>query len=238
MSTILSRFDLIFIVRDIRDMERDRSIAKHVMGIHINTGAAQAAGGAAAAAADDENGLSVPLLKKYVSYCRARCKPRLSEEAIVTLRDSYVDMRARVAQRTAEIGEDTQAVPITVRQLEALVRISESLAKMRLASEVSPADCAEAIRLFRISTMQAATSGTAATDMSMLRPEVLEELNRAEEYLKSRFAIGVTMKVAALVDDAVRAGHKDAAVRRSMAVMIARDEAKERDQGKLLKRLK
>ena len=36
MSTILSRFDLIFIVRDVRDEERDRGIAKHVMGVHIN----------------------------------------------------------------------------------------------------------------------------------------------------------------------------------------------------------
>ena len=38
MTTILSRFDLIFIVRDIRDEEKDRAIARHVMGVHINSG--------------------------------------------------------------------------------------------------------------------------------------------------------------------------------------------------------
>ena len=66
MSTILSRFDLIFIVRDIRDMERDRSIAKHVMGIHINTGAAQAA-------IDDIQQKASTLKDKSVEACAGRC---------------------------------------------------------------------------------------------------------------------------------------------------------------------
>ena len=46
MTTILSRFDLIFIVRDIRDEERDKAICRHVMGIHVNSKADSANGGA------------------------------------------------------------------------------------------------------------------------------------------------------------------------------------------------
>ena len=38
MTTILSRFDLIFLVRDIREEERDRMICQHVMGVHIDSG--------------------------------------------------------------------------------------------------------------------------------------------------------------------------------------------------------
>ena len=74
MTTILSRFDLIFIVRDVRDVERDRAIARHVMGIHIN------ASSGAAAQAGVEGEIDLDTMKKYVQYCRSKCSPRLSEE--------------------------------------------------------------------------------------------------------------------------------------------------------------
>lgn len=76
MTTILSRFDCIFIVRDIRDTEKDRSIARHVLGIHINSSLVDTA---------REGDIDVATLKKYVSYCRERCAPRLSEEAAILL---------------------------------------------------------------------------------------------------------------------------------------------------------
>lgn len=46
MSTILSRFDLIFLVRDVRDEARDRMICRHVMGIHIGNSGGRGEGGA------------------------------------------------------------------------------------------------------------------------------------------------------------------------------------------------
>jgi DNA replication licensing factor MCM5 len=88
-----------------------------------------------------EGELDVSAMKKYIQYCKAKCAPRLSEEAGEVLTSSYVkirdDVRRQSIQASGVAGEDTQAtIPITVRQLEALVRLSESLAKMRLDSDL------------------------------------------------------------------------------------------------------
>ena len=64
------------------------------------------------------------------------CKPRLTEAAMETLQNYYVQIRQGLVEEDAEIerrGRAPRAVPITVRQLEAIVRISESVAKMRLS---------------------------------------------------------------------------------------------------------
>ena len=66
-------------------------------------------------------------VKRYISYCKNRCFPRLTPSASTMLKDEYARIR-REAQEQIESGND--AVPITVRQLEALIRISESLARM------------------------------------------------------------------------------------------------------------
>lgn len=74
MTTILSRFDCIFIVRDVRNVERDISIAKHVMGVHINSSIQEVS--------SSSNGeISPTVLKKFIAYCRERCAPRLNDEA-------------------------------------------------------------------------------------------------------------------------------------------------------------
>jgi len=62
MTTILSRFDLIFIVRDIRDEERDRGIARHVMGVHMNANAPQGVRVTQGAEGD----FDMPTIKKFV----------------------------------------------------------------------------------------------------------------------------------------------------------------------------
>lgn len=104
----------------------------------------------------------MPVLKRYIAFCRARCSPRLSPEAADTLQNYYVNIRANVRQR--ELDGAPAAVPITVRQLEAIVRISESLAKMSLSNTATEQHVAEAIRLFSISTYEAVTSGVLASE--------------------------------------------------------------------------
>lgn len=87
MSTILSRFDCIFIVRDVREIGRDRDIARHVLGVHINSSLAQNA---------IEPAIPAATLKKFVCYCRERCAPRLSDEAAAMLTGQYVHIRNQV----------------------------------------------------------------------------------------------------------------------------------------------
>jgi DNA replication licensing factor MCM5 len=94
-------------------------------------------------------------MKKYIAYCRARCAPCLSPAAAEVLRNHYVGIREE-HRRLKHEAAGGSTVPITVRQLEAIVRISESLAKMTLKSEATPEHVQEAIRLFKVSTLSAA----------------------------------------------------------------------------------
>jgi DNA replication licensing factor MCM5 len=129
MGTILSRFDCIFIVRDVRDQERDKKIARHVLGVHINAATESASG--------IQPDIDAATLKKFVSYCRDRCAPRLNDEAAAMLSGQYVHIRSGLRQSIQDNAGEASVIPITVRQLEALIRMSESLAKMRLSAEAS-----------------------------------------------------------------------------------------------------
>lgn len=290
MTTILSRFDMIFLVRDIREEERDRMICQHVMGVHISSssnadgglgharpttneggdGALSFMGATSMPDDNDRNGdsaespeaiaedvmqvvttgqgeLSVPSMKKFIQYCKAHCTPRLSEEAGEVLTSSYVRIRDDVRrQAIAAAGrsggnEDTQAViPITVRQLEALVRICESLAKMRLDPEVRSEDVTEALRLFRVSTMAASAADQHVGDnafASMSAPN-RAEMERTEAFLRSRLTIGSIVNRQRLVEEAAGQGFNAVLVARAVAVMVGRMELQERNQGRLLKRVK
>ncbi|CAM9169258.1 unnamed protein product [Phaeothamnion confervicola] len=230
MTTILSRFDLIFIVRDIRDEERDRSIARHVMSVHVNASGLD--GGAS------EGEIDLATMKKFVSYCRLKCAPRLSDDAAQLLSSQYVTIREGMRHQAMEGGEEAMAVPITVRQLEALVRISESLAKMRLSPEVTVQDVAEAFRLFQQSTMEAAKTGVGGGDIASLGPGAQQEVLRAEDFLKRHIAVRSTVNARKLCELAVAQGHADPSVRRAIAVMVMRGEVQEKNRGFMLHRLK
>ncbi|CAK9170645.1 unnamed protein product, partial [Ilex paraguariensis] len=121
-TTILSRFDLIFIVKDVRMYSQDKNIASHIIKLHAS---AHAANGETRTYIEDN------WLKRYIHYCRTVCHPRLSDSAATMLQESYVKIRQDMRRQANETGE-AAAIPITVRQLEAVVRLSEALAKMRL----------------------------------------------------------------------------------------------------------
>ncbi len=82
-STILSRFDCIFLVRDVRGEEMDREIAEHVIGLHMGTVGLDEA----------QNEIALDFLKKFITYARAKCFPRLTEESGLALENFYVEDR-------------------------------------------------------------------------------------------------------------------------------------------------
>lgn len=228
MSTILSRFDCIFIVRDVRDMERDRSIARHVLGVHIKASLSDVSG-----MAPD---IDIPTLKKFIAFCRDRCAPRLSEEAAAVLTGEYVRVRSEVKKSLDNTPGQSQVVPITVRQLEALVRLSEALAKMRLSAEATVADVNEAIRLFKKSTLAASQANPTLFGATTALGS--EEVRRAEEFLKRRVPHRMTVKAKEVIEEALVQGHGDEAVRRAIAAMVMRSELQELNQRKVLKRIR
>jgi DNA replication licensing factor MCM5 len=186
--------------------------------------------------------LDVPSMKKYIQYCKAKCKPVLSEEAGQVLTSSYVKIRDDVRKQAIQSqgNEDAQSViPITVRQLEALVRLSESLAKTRLDSEVRIEDVNEALRLFRVSTMAASAADQNMGDKSLLSGSTnREDIDRAQGFLRSRLAIGSMVNKQKLIEEASGQGYNVMVIARVISVMAARGELMERNQGRLLKRVK
>ena len=226
-TTILSRFDMIFIVRDERLYERDMQIADHVLNIHAGVG------DELAIVSDPQQEKERQFLKRYIEYARAMCRPHIGERAMQMLEDSYVKYREEVRERKRTGGH--AAVPITVRQLEAIVRISESLAKMCLQTTVTEEHVQEALRLFEVSTIDAARSGVA--DMVVLSAEQREELEVVETQIKQKIAIGATMSKRHLIDDLSRVGVNEWAVTRALLVMTQRGDVVERAEGRRVTRM-
>ncbi len=126
--TILSRFDLIFPIRDVPKEEKDRMIAQHILRFR---------------SMPDEGPspeIGPEMLRKYVSYSRKNISPSIGEEAAKRMEDFYADMRRGAA-------EGTNPIPVTPRQLESIARLSEARARMRLSDEVSTEDVDRAISL-------------------------------------------------------------------------------------------
>jgi len=127
--TILSRFDLIFVLRDVPDREADTKMSEHILEIHRR------------GASPVEAQIEADLIRKYVSYAKT-IKPRLSKEAVKHLSEFYLAMRS---------ASETEGSPvaITARQLESLVRIAEARARVALRKEVAADDAEAAIAIMK-----------------------------------------------------------------------------------------
>mmetsp|Transcript_3349 Transcript_3349/g.5162 ORF Transcript_3349/g.5162 Transcript_3349/m.5162 type:complete len:773 (-) Transcript_3349:26-2344(-) len=150
--TLLSRFDLIFLVLDKTDEKSDSRLAEHILSLYGEDTYREQPTGV----------LSKEQLAAYISYARQYSKPVLSPEASERLTQAYVEMR--------RIGNSRKTITATPRQLESIIRLAEANAKMRLSEEVTLADVEEAIRLMKVATQQAATDPkTGQIDMDMLQ---------------------------------------------------------------------
>jgi len=124
---LISRFDLIFPIKDLPDREKDEKLASHVLDLHQTPDT-------------QETELDTNLLKKYLAYARQNISPVLTDGAIEEIKSFYVEMR----NSSSEEG-GIKSVPITARQLEALIRMAEANAKLRLAKKVTKKDAKRAI---------------------------------------------------------------------------------------------
>uniref|UniRef100_UPI00398F767A DNA replication licensing factor MCM5 n=1 Tax=Pristiophorus japonicus TaxID=55135 RepID=UPI00398F767A len=228
MPTILSRFDMIFIVKDEHNEERDMILAKHVMNVHLS---------ALTQTHAVEGEIELNKLKKYISYCRTRCGPRLSAEAAEKLKNRYILMRSGAREHERQ-SDRTNSIPITVRQLEAIVRTSESLAKMKLQPFATERDVEEALRLFQVSTLDAALSGSLAGAEGFTTAEDQEMLSRVEKQMKRRFAIGSQVSEHSIVQDFLKQKYPEQAIYKVLHLMMRRGEIQHRMQRKVLYRLK
>ncbi|OYT62824.1 AAA family ATPase [Methanosarcinales archaeon ex4484_138] len=154
---LLSRFDLIFILTDQPSIERDLQISEHILRAHyagelemqrrhvIESGITRE---------DVEGVMNVitpeiepELLRKYIAYAKRNIYPLLGDEARAKLIDFYIGLRRQ--------GEDPDSpVPVTARQLEALVRLAEASARIRLSNSITTDDVDRVIRIVTMSLEQ------------------------------------------------------------------------------------
>lgn len=134
--TLLSRFDLKFALRDVPDRKRDEEIADHVLKSRMHPETTKPL-------------LDTKLLRKYISYARKTCTDiKLTEEAAGMMKTFYVDMRNKYT------SEGAHTVAITLRQYEALIRLAEASAKVRLDKYIRKEDAERSIKLVKFALQQ------------------------------------------------------------------------------------
>lgn len=133
---LLSRFDVIFKIIDKPDRNIDERLAEHVLKAHRigEIYRSLEMNDIMDFEIPDEGNFSPPIekdtIRKYVSYARTRIFPRLSDDALLMLKDEYVNTR----------NSSSDSIPITARQLESTIRLAEAAAKARLSSIVTAED--------------------------------------------------------------------------------------------------
>jgi replicative DNA helicase Mcm len=159
--TLLSRFDVIFSIKDKPDHTRDRLLANQILLSHQEGESQLATGPWIATPGAKQAPFPPDLLRKYIAYARRNVRPVLSNEALTTLEDFYVKVR--------KLGEaDNAPVPITARQLEALVRLSEASARARLSPVVTIRDAERACRIVETFLERVAMQAGGALDVDLI----------------------------------------------------------------------
>ncbi|UJR10167.1 hypothetical protein I4U23_014383 [Adineta vaga] len=149
--TLLSRFDLIFLLLDPQDEAYDRRLAQHLASWYQYGKEGETV----------HDAMDTDLLRDYISYARTFVSPLLTEAAGKLLVSSYVEMR--------KVGSGKGQITAYPRQLESLIRLSEAHAKVRLSDKVEELDVEEAKRLYREALKQAAVDPkTGRVDVAIL----------------------------------------------------------------------
>lgn len=133
--TLLSRFDLKFALRDIPNPEIDKKITEYILKTRFFE-------------EEEEKEELIPpeIFKKYVSYARKACFPKMTKEAAKKIQEFFLKMR--------EKAQEGSPIPISLRQYEGLIRLAEASARIRLDEFVREEDAERAIRLMKVSLRQ------------------------------------------------------------------------------------
>uniref|UniRef100_A0A668AST1 DNA helicase MCM8 n=1 Tax=Myripristis murdjan TaxID=586833 RepID=A0A668AST1_9TELE len=179
-SALLSRFDVVFLLLDIPEESHDRRLSEHVMATRTGRGGASSA--MVTRANNSEASTSVLLehcdtplserlqvrkytfvdaipaclLRKYISYARQYVHPSLSPEAASTLQDFYLSLRSQ--------SQSADATPITTRQLESLIRLTEARARLELRETASKSDAEDVVEIMKHSLADTYSDGLGSLD--------------------------------------------------------------------------
>ena len=196
--SLMSRFDLIYLMLDKADQPTDRRLARHLIALYGDPNAIGAGTSAP---------VPIEILREYIAFARATCRPKLTPEAAQKLANAYADMRA--------LGMSRKTVSATPRQLESLIRLSEGSARIRLSEWVEERDVLEAVRLMQVSMQQASIDPkTGQIDMDVIQTGVSAADRTArvqlaamiKDILETKNAGSQGVRVADLVDTLAAVG--------------------------------
>jgi len=159
---LLTRFDLIFVVRDIPSKERDKSIARHIIGLHRKT------------SSDIKSLIDVDIFTKYLAYCK-RSEPALTPEAEEKILDYYMKMRN---------VESEEMITVTPRQLGGLIRLATARARLLMKDQVEGEDADRAIFLIQSMLEDAGVDvNTGKVDLGVLQGRPHSEVSKLQLFM-------------------------------------------------------
>jgi len=159
---LLTRFDLIFVVRDIPSKEKDRNIAQHIIGLHKRS------------SSDNRSLIDVDIFTKYLAYCK-RSDPLLTPEAEEKILEYYLKMRN---------VESEEMITVTPRQLGGLVRLATARARLLQKDQVDGEDAERAIFLIQSMLEDAGVDvNTGKVDLGVLQGRPHSEVSKLQLFM-------------------------------------------------------
>ena len=159
---LLTRFDLIHVIRDKPSKERDTKIAQHIINLHTPKGI------------DQKSLIDSETLTKYLSYVK-RIDPKLTKEAEQKILDYYMKMRTVDAE---------DMITVTPRQLEGLIRMATARARLLLKTQVEEDDAERAIYLLQNMFENAGIDvNTGKVDLGVLQGRPRSEVSKMQLFM-------------------------------------------------------
>jgi replicative DNA helicase Mcm len=160
---LLTRFDIIYVIRDIPEKEKDHRIASHILELHRES------------ESTGQYLIDIDLFSKYLAYSKTM-EPKLTVEAIDKIRDYYMKMRN---------VESEGMITVTPRQLEGLVRLATARSKLLLKDYVDSEDAERAIYLIQTMLETAGVDvNTGRVDLGVLHGKPQSEISKLKLFME------------------------------------------------------
>ncbi|EJK53570.1 hypothetical protein THAOC_26967 [Thalassiosira oceanica] len=161
-NSLLSRFDLMFLILDVANCDKDIALARHVTFVHQNEGVDGKRADKVPMEEDEldfednsedeeetEGAVSSAILREYISRARQH-QPVVPQDVAPYIVEAYVSLRSQGTPTGGKTKNGDQTV-MTARQLLSILRLSQALARLRFSDYVAREDVDEAIRLTHMS---------------------------------------------------------------------------------------
>ena len=162
---LLTRFDIIYVIRDIPEKEKDSKIAGHILEIHKDV-----------QKTSQTVAINIDLLSKYLAFAKQVVEPELTREAVSIIRDYYMKMR--------NVDSDSM-ITVTPRQLEGLIRLSTARARLLLKEKVEKEDAERSIFLVqRMLETAGVDVNTGKVDLGVLHGKPFSEISKLKLFME------------------------------------------------------